>query len=542
MQLDSPQTSIDTDTASTLSPKTVHTTSSSTAVSQISSARSTSTSGSRPHLSSYTSHDGHKTIVDGRFIVLETLGSGATGKVKLGIDTTTGERVALKIMGKRATSKRQADQNRREIEAMTTIHHPNVLCLSHVELELKYPKSDGTFKDCILLVIELASGGELFDFMMYTGAFEETIAKIYTRHLLSALVTCHANQIYHRDLKPENLLLDEHYQLKIADFGYSAIQNQYDAANGALLHTECGTRSYMAPEILTHQPYNGTAADTWSAGVVIFIMITGNPPFQLATRSDWWFNAIATGNVDRFWRAHMRSAPNISPEARSFLELMLKPEASDRATLRQLLEHEWLNEMSDMSHDDLYNLMDDRKRKVDAAKNHEREKAKQAAAAARAQGQYDPFKDQHRVRRGAGQETEDTSLANLPPLKNTTKTVHTKLYIPDAFGEGAGDRVARTVDGLKNLFETLKFNSVTVAKNKVKGIASEDLGKVEVAVKLFCDADQLVAEVNRKGGDIFDFRKAFNKIRELVEGKEEETAEPEDDLAGEEGGEPIDMI
>ena len=171
----------------------------------------------------------------------------------------------------------------------------------------------------------------------------------------------------------------------------------------------------MAPEILAHQPYNGTAADTWSAGVVIFIMITGNPPFQLATRSDWWFNAIATGNVDRFWRAHMRSAPNISVEARSFLELMLKPEASDRATLRQLLEHEWLNEMSDMSHDDLYNLMDERKRKVDAAKvrsnnisvtitatplhnsnstaqNHEREKAKQAAAAARAQGQYDPFK------------------------------------------------------------------------------------------------------------------------------------------------------
>ena len=70
----------------------------------------------------------------------------------------------------------------------------------------------------------------------------------------------------------------------------------------------------MAPEILAHEPYEGRLTDTWSAGVVIFIMITGNPPFQLATRSDWWFNALATGNVERFWRAHMRSAPNISVE------------------------------------------------------------------------------------------------------------------------------------------------------------------------------------------------------------------------------------
>ena len=102
--------------------------------------------------------------------------------------------------------------------------------------------------------------------------------------------------------------------------------------------------------------------------------------------------------------------------------------------------------------------------------------------------------------------------------------------------------MARTVEGFKAVMDGLKFTEVNVVKNKVKGVAPEDLGKVEVAVKLFCDSDQLVAEVNRKGGDIFDFRKAFEKIKELVEGREEETAEPEDDLAGEEGGEPIDMI
>ena len=88
-------------------------------------------------------------------------------------------------------------------------------------------------------MIELAGGGELFDFMMYTGAFSEDIAKAYTRQLLDALVCCHGNGIYHRDLKPENLLLDDHFQLKIADFGYSAIQHDMQEG-GELLHTECG--------------------------------------------------------------------------------------------------------------------------------------------------------------------------------------------------------------------------------------------------------------------------------------------------------------
>ena len=218
-------------------------------------------------------------------MVLETLGTGATGKVKLGIDTVTNTHVALKVMRKKASSKRQGEQVRREIEAMTQLRHPSVLELKHYEMDCKYPKHDGTFVASVLLVIELAGGGELFDFMMYTGAFSEPIASCYARQLLEALAECHEKGIYHRDLKPENLLLDDNFLLKVADFGYSAIQSLNESGfSDTLLQTECGTRSYMAPEILGHRPYKGSEADAWSAGVVIFIMITGNPPFQVSWR------------------------------------------------------------------------------------------------------------------------------------------------------------------------------------------------------------------------------------------------------------------
>jgi serine/threonine protein kinase len=115
---------------------------------------------------------------------------------------------------------------------------------------------------------------------------------------------------------------------QIADFGLAAIR----ADPEELLRTECGTRSYMAPEILAHKEYDGAKADVWSAGVVLFIMLAGNPPFQIAKKvrrllllyilvapaaeapapcsgqGDWWFNAVSEGDYDRFWRAHKRYA------------------------------------------------------------------------------------------------------------------------------------------------------------------------------------------------------------------------------------------
>lgn len=82
-----------------------------------------------------------------------------------------------------------------------------------------------------------------------------------------------------------------------------------------ICYTECGTKSYMAPEVLAKTPYDGALADLWSAGVVLFIMLAGNPPFQTAVSTDWWFKAVSSGRYDRFWAAHLRGCPDFPPLA-----------------------------------------------------------------------------------------------------------------------------------------------------------------------------------------------------------------------------------
>lgn len=157
-----------------------------------------------------------------------------------------------------------------------------------------------------MLTSTLAVPGELFDFLKLTGAFPESIARAYFYQLLTALAATHEAGIAHRDIKPENLLLDHEFRLKVADFG---LANSYadEAGKVRSLLTHCGTRMYMAPELLAAEAYQGPPADLWSAGVVLFIMLAGAPPFSEATGADWWYCRIREGRHQLFWQAHLRS-------------------------------------------------------------------------------------------------------------------------------------------------------------------------------------------------------------------------------------------
>ena len=149
-----------------------------------------------------------------------------------------------------------------------------------------------------------------------------------------------------------------------ADFGFSAIKMSHD---NEYFKTSCGTKSYMAPEVLCKLQYSGGPVDIWSAGVVIFIMLTGNPPFVIANMSDWWFKALNAGRIDNFWRAHERSAPVLTYDAKAFLMRMLVPNPEGRASIQELMSSDWLNSGT-MSELQLRDEMAYRKKTVDEKK------------------------------------------------------------------------------------------------------------------------------------------------------------------------------
>lgn len=133
-------------------------------------------------------------------------------------------------------------------------------------------------KEVNFIVLELAGGGELFDFIALGGRFSEPIARLYSMQLCTALNFMHSSGVCHRDLKPENLMLDQNYNLKVADFGFAAPIAGRDGKGK--LKTQLGTASYMAPEIHMGKPYEGASVDVLASGIIIFVMLTQRPPFN----------------------------------------------------------------------------------------------------------------------------------------------------------------------------------------------------------------------------------------------------------------------
>ncbi len=166
----------------------------------------------------------------------------------------------------------------------------------------------------IFIVLELITGGELFDKIVAEGRFDEPTARFYFRQLLKGVKYCHGQGVCHRDLKPENLLLDANGLLKISDFGLSALYtgSAEDEGRATLLHTTCGTPNYVAPEVLADKGYDGRAADVWSCGVILYVLLAGFLPFdephmsalfRKIQKADFtypsWFTAPVRALIDR---------------------------------------------------------------------------------------------------------------------------------------------------------------------------------------------------------------------------------------------------
>ncbi|KAJ3210043.1 MAP/microtubule affinity-regulating kinase 3 [Entophlyctis luteolus] len=201
----------------------------------------------------------------GNYVFQKTVGEGNFAKVKLAKHKLTGVEVAIKVIDKTTLDEKKLSKLYREVRIMKHLNHPHIVKLYEV-IETKYT---------VFLVMEYASGGELYDYLVVHGKMKEKEARAKFRQILSAVSYCHKKKVIHRDLKAENLLLDSNLDIKIADFGFS---NYFDP--DGKLETFCGSPPYAAPELFQGRRYVGPEVDIWSLGVILYVLTTGCLPFD----------------------------------------------------------------------------------------------------------------------------------------------------------------------------------------------------------------------------------------------------------------------
>ncbi|CAO3610669.1 unnamed protein product [Cunninghamella echinulata] len=251
----------------------------------------------------------------------KTLGKGSSGRVKLGVHKVTGQKVAVKIISKSHLKSNTSVEKsvKREIAVMKLIKHPNIISLIDV-IDL----SDSTN---LYLILEYIEGGELFEHLISCGKLSEKEARKYFQQIIFGLDYCHRHLICHRDLKPENLLLDKENNIKICDFGMASLQ-----PTGSLLETSCGSPHYASPEIVNGIPYDGSASDIWSCGVILFALLNGHLPFD-DDNMHILLNKVKEGKYDM--------PKNLPSDAKDLIEKILVIDPRKRLTMEQVQSHPW---------------------------------------------------------------------------------------------------------------------------------------------------------------------------------------------------------
>ncbi|KAG4992864.1 hypothetical protein AAZX31_09G254800 [Glycine max] len=255
-----------------------------------------------------------------RYELGRLLGQGTFAKVYHARNLITGMSVAIKVVDKEKILKvGMIDQIKREISVMRLIRHPHVVELYEVMAS----------KTKIYFVMEHAKGGELFN-KVVKGRLKVDVARKYFQQLISAVDYCHSRGVCHRDLKPENLLLDENENLKVSDFGLSALAES--KCQDGLLHTTCGTPAYVAPEVINRKGYDGIKADIWSCGVILYVLLAGHLPFQDTNLMEMY---------RKIGRGEFKFPKWFAPDVRRFLSRILDPNPKARISMAKIMESSW---------------------------------------------------------------------------------------------------------------------------------------------------------------------------------------------------------
>ncbi|XP_028837938.1 SNF-related serine/threonine-protein kinase isoform X1 [Denticeps clupeoides] len=263
---------------------------------------------------------GYDGKIAGLYDLDKTLGRGHFAVVKLARHVFTGEKVAVKVIDKTKLDSVATGHLFQEVRCMKLVQHPNIVRL--------YEVIDTQTK--LYLILELGDGGDMFDYIMkHEEGLNEDLAKKYFAQIVHAISYCHRLHVVHRDLKPENVVFFEKQGLvKLTDFGFS---NKFQP--GKKLTTSCGSLAYSAPEILLGDEYDAPAVDIWSLGVILFMLVCGQPPFQEANDSE---------TLTMIMDCKYSVPAHVSGDCKRLIDRMLQRDPKHRASLEEIENHAWL--------------------------------------------------------------------------------------------------------------------------------------------------------------------------------------------------------
>lgn len=250
------------------------------------------------------------------------LGRGAFGKVNLGLHVLTGRLVAIKSFNKSALpNERSKKKILHEVKLLQKLRLNSIVKIYETFETPKY----------LIIVMEYVSGGDLLSYVKKRNKLNENVARYIFRQIIHSLDYIHNQYIIHRDIKLDNILLDVHNNIKICDFGVG----KQIRSKKEIMYDQCGTPAYIAPEILKGSGYEGSPVDYWSAGVVLYAMLSGMVPFK-ANDMNKLQELISKGEF--------ASLDFVSKEANNLIHGILEVDVKKRLTSSEILNHPWMYE------------------------------------------------------------------------------------------------------------------------------------------------------------------------------------------------------
>ncbi|CAH8355451.1 unnamed protein product [Eruca vesicaria subsp. sativa] len=424
-------------------------------------------------------------ILMGKYELGKLLGHGSFAKVYLALNIKSGENVAIKVIDKEKIMKSGLVAHiKREISILRRVRHPYIVHLFEVMAT----------KTKIYFVMEYVPGGELFN-TVAKGRLPEDTARRYFQQLISSVSFCHDRGVYHRDLKPENLLLDAKGNLKVSDFGLSAVAEQL--RQDGLCHTFCGTPAYLAPEVLTRKGYDAARADLWSCGVILFVLMAGHIPF---------YDKNIMAMYKKIYKGEFRCPRWFSSDLVRLLNRLLDTNPDTRITIPEIMKSRWFKK--GFKHVKFY-IEDDKLCRED----EEEEEAEESCSSGRSStvSESDAEFDVKRI----GSMPRPASLNAFDIISFSSGFDLSGLF--EEGGEGSRFLSSAPVSEIiAKLEEIARVVSFTVRKKewslRLEGCREGAKGPLTIGAEIFeLTPSLVVVEVKQKGGDRGEYEEFCNK-------------------------------